>query len=157
MDQTGTLLAVVGPANSTAASRDGAVKTVLARHKVSQNQLKGKRRQDELQTFPGGSGWHRGADVDRLSETEAGIIGARIVRRTETKAFLTREKADILRSIITEATKRRFLQPDDTPQLRLSNAVEEVLNAARAILDERELAAFREAIELGYRPLENER
>ena len=40
--------------------------------------------------------WYRGAEVDRLSEEEAGIIVARFIRRVEAKTPLPKDKAQEL-------------------------------------------------------------
>src|SRR5262245_21664860 len=58
-----------------------------------------------LVDFNSGKGWYRGAEVDRLSEEEAGVIAARWVRRVQARTTLAKEKAEGLERALTDALK----------------------------------------------------
>ncbi|MBI4657581.1 MAG: hypothetical protein HY735_01820 [Verrucomicrobia bacterium] len=81
----------------------------------------GEAREKELQSFLSGDGWYRGVAVDSLSQQEAGIIAARLVRRIQTKVALSNGKATALESAFTDAFKRRFIREpktsNPTPQI----------------------------------------
>jgi hypothetical protein len=72
LDRQGKTLAIVWKPGTGAAARAMVVIAVRTAHKLSAEELTGARRDAALESFHSGGGWHRGADVDRLSEEEAG-------------------------------------------------------------------------------------
>src|SRR6266481_5495110 len=91
LNRQGTAVAVVWKADAKRNARRDAEKTL----KVGKaSKLSGQARSKTLADFDSGKGWYRGADVDRLSEEEAGVIAARWVRRVQAKTTLAEEKAE---------------------------------------------------------------
>ncbi len=82
LNRAGTKIAVVWKPESKAKARRG-VATKLKEQEATE--IKGKPRDEAITEFLSGNGWYRGADVDRLSEEEAGIIAARLVQRVEAR------------------------------------------------------------------------
>src|SRR5206468_5617516 len=78
LNRAGTKIAVVWKPESKAQARRS-VATKLKEHEATE--IKGKPRGEAITEFLSGDGWYRGAEVDRLSEEEAGIIAARLVQR----------------------------------------------------------------------------
>src|SRR5258706_10382950 len=91
LNRQGTVVVVVWKPDARRKARSDAVRT-LKEQKASK--LSGKEQAKALTDFESGKGWYRGADVDRLSEEEAGMIATRWVRRGQAKTTLTEEKAD---------------------------------------------------------------
>ena len=97
--------------------------------------------------------WFRGREVDRLSEEEADIIAARLVRRTLARSPLPQETAGALHRLIAETARRAFLDPENNPREELEDRAR---TRARDLLNEQQFAAFEEAYAGGWRPLPNE-
>jgi hypothetical protein len=91
--------------------------------------------------------------VDRLSEEEAGIIAARLVKRIERKVSISEEKAKALRAEFTEVFKRRFIGPNNDEQ----NAEEQLLAVLRAHLEEKDVTLLKETLPRNMRPLPGEK
>ncbi len=110
------------------------------------------------QDFLSGKGWYHGADVDRLSEEEADIIAARLVRWVQAKSSLAREKAEGLQRAFAE-TLRKDLTGE---YARLNQKPRRLGDIARDFLDEEQIKILKqaikdeEAIENGERPVPNE-
>jgi hypothetical protein len=115
--------------------------------------LSGSAAANALADFRSRTNWYRAAAVDRLSEEEAEIIAARLIRRTQAKATLPKDTAAALQRLMAETTARRFIDPENNPREKL-----EVAARARAkeLLNEQQLAAFEQAYAAGFRPLPNE-
>ena len=86
LDRQGKTLAIVWKEGTAPAERAIAVVSIRKAHDLSAEELTSGARDTALQSFRSGGGWHRGADVDRLSEEEAGIIADRLVLRVTAKA-----------------------------------------------------------------------
>src|SRR5947199_2395349 len=82
LNRAGTRIAVVWKTDSDTETRRN-VATDLQEDRATE--LDGKLRDETVADFLSGRGWYRGADVDRLSEEEAGVIAARWIRRVQTK------------------------------------------------------------------------
>src|SRR5947208_16756045 len=91
LNRAGTIIAVVWKPESDAETRSK-VATGLKEDRATE--LQGDSRDKAVQNFLSGKGWYHGADVDRLSEEEADIIAARLVRRVQAKSALTKDKAE---------------------------------------------------------------
>ena len=105
--------------------------------------------------FNAGEGWYRGAEVDKLSEEEAGIIAARWVRRVEAKTTLAKEKADGLQAALTDGLKKCLTGKAPMPQGEDQTSAE-LRRVAGPFLDEAQLKVLGEAAECGMRAMPNE-
>ena len=88
LNETGEILAIVWKPGTDAPSRESAITAVTDAHAVSMTELETGARAEVLTAFRSRAGWHRGSDVDRLSEQEARVtIGspARSTGRAKTE------------------------------------------------------------------------
>ncbi|HEU5245651.1 MAG TPA: hypothetical protein VFU09_01030 [Candidatus Udaeobacter sp.] len=113
------------------------------------NEVQGEARDQALKEFQSGRGWYRGAEVDQLSEEEAGIIAARLVRRVEAKTTLATDKAERLQRALAEALRKCFTEGGGREKLP-------VRKLAGDFLDEKQITILEQAIDKGVRPLPNE-
>jgi copper chaperone CopZ len=104
-----------------------------------------------LASFQSGRGWFDAASVDRLSEHEAGVIAGRLVNRLADRVTLTPQQRKTLFNAIEQSCRNRFIAgaQGDTEKEMLGLAKE-------AHLDQEAVAALREVVALGYRPLPGE-
>jgi hypothetical protein len=159
LNGTGASLAVVGKENSSRESRAQAVKTQLESvfEKNSASELQGEARDQELKSFLSGNGWYRGAQVDTLSEMEAGIIAARLLRRVQARMKLSDETARTFEIALIEAFKRHNIRAPGQPAPTQKSRHDDLLKVAREHLDEKGVVAFLHSIADGYRPEPHER
>ncbi len=80
LNRPGTVMAVVWKPETKRKERIATFEAVSKKEELKAQELKGAARKKALKDFLSRQAWHRGSDVDRLSEEEAGIIAA-IVRR----------------------------------------------------------------------------
>src|SRR6266481_4053960 len=155
LNRAGTIIAVVWRPESDAETRSKVV-TDLKEDRATE--LQGDSRDKAVQDFSSGKGWYRGADVDRLSEEEAGIIAARWVQRVKARITLPKEKAETLRRVLADAIARRTTDdkftPDKDTVLKLEGELQQV---AGKYLDKDQVPIFKEAIAAGWGPLPDER
>src|SRR5262249_53760019 len=148
LNRAGTRIAVVWKPDAGAETRRK-VATDLQEDRATE--LEGKLRDEAVADFLSGKGWYRGSDVARLSEEEAGIIAARLVKRVQTKGTLPNDKAERLRQVLTDPFRKMFTQGQHQKEM----SVQEL---AGDFLDEKQIALLKEAIQEGVRPLpEDER
>lgn len=103
-------------------------------------------------------GWYRAADVDRLSEEEAALIAARIIRRFTANVVLDPVEKTRLELSIAEACKRYLIsEPPGTAQGRQEGLRNAILDAGRTYLTADNYNALQNAVVAGHRPLPNER
>ena len=151
LNRAGTRIAVVWKPESNAEARRKVVAELKEDHAI---ELNGKPRDEAVTDFLTGKGWYHGADVDRLSEEEADIIAARLVRWVQAKSALTKDKAEGLQRAFSD-TLRKDLTGKSTAPNRLENV-------ARNYLDQQQIKILREAIqneeaiENGERPVPKE-
>jgi len=151
LNRAGTRIAIVWKPDSDATMRRN-LATDLQEDRATE--LDGKLRDETVADFLSGKGWYRGAEVDRLSEEEAGVIAARWVRRVQTKATLPKDKADGLEAALTSALRKKLTSKEEGPNGK-ELSVEDV---AAKYLDPVQLKILKEAIDKGVRPLpEDER
>lgn len=153
LDHSGETLAVVWASNSPASERTAMLANVGKQHAVQLAQLNGATRDTALKSFQARQGWHRGADVDRLSEQEAEVIAARLIARTINKAPSAKDKMGTLRPTLTDTIREQLVGA--TPSVE--ECRDKLMTAARPHLNEAELSAFVSAFELGYRPVGDEK
>jgi copper chaperone CopZ len=149
LNRAGTIIAVVWKSDSDSETRRKIVADLKEDHGI---EIDGKPRDDAVKDFLSGKGWYRGADVDRLSEEEAGIIAGRLVRRVQAKTTLAKENAEELQRALTNAYRKRFTGDCCGPNQKQSS----IEDAAGKYLDQDQIKILREAIEKGVRPLPNE-
>src|SRR5438876_8859656 len=151
LNRAGTIIAVVWKPESDAETR-GKVATELKEDRATE--LQGDSRDKSVQDFLSGKGWYHGADVDRLSEEEADIIAARLVRGVQAKSALTRDKAEGLQRAFSDTLRKDLTGKSTGP-----NHLEDI---AREYLDQEQIRILKqaikdeEAIENGERPVPSE-
>ena len=146
LNRAGTIIAVVWKPDANAEARSH-VAAELKEDRATE--MQGMSRDEAVKDFLSGKGWYRGADVDRLSEEEAGIIAARWVRRVQAKTPLAKNKAGALQRAISDSL-RKDLTGESAPDPGRLEGI------AREYLDQEQIKILREAIEKGVRPLPNE-
>jgi len=154
LNRTGTLMAIVWKPETKGKERAAAFAAVSKKEELKAQELKSSARKKALKDFLSREGWHRGSDVDRLSEEEAGIIAARLVRRIQAKVSVSEEKAKTLRAEFTAIFKRRFLGSQDSNE---PNPEERVLGVLQSHLDEKDVALLKETLPRNLRPLPGEK
>jgi copper chaperone CopZ len=151
LNRAGTIIAVVWKPESNAESRHTVVTGLKEDHAT---EMQGTSRDEAVKDFLSGKGWYHAADVDRLSEEEADIIAARLVRWLQAKTTLTKDKAEGLQHAFSE-TLRKDLTGNSTGADRLEDV-------ARQYLDQEQIKILKEAIkdevgiENGERPVPKE-
>lgn len=154
LNRTGTLIAVVWKSKPNAqlsaqTQQDLESRLHAAGRDADVREVQGEARDQALKEFQSGRGWYRGAEVARLSEEEAGIIAARLVRRVQAKTTLGNDKAERLERILVDAYTKRFAE--ETYEETLP-----VRQLAGDLLDEKQIAILEQAIDKGVRPLPGE-
>jgi hypothetical protein len=132
------------------------LETVLKPHKLTATELKRSERAQPLRRFSSATGWHRADAMDQLSEEEAGIIAARLVRRVQAKTPLSKAKATTLRDSITGTLKERFTGSPERASRSQEQERDDFLEKAAGYLNETELRSLRDAMDSGLRPLPGE-
>jgi copper chaperone CopZ len=149
LNRAGTTIAVVWKPESDAEMRRNVSAELKEDHAT---EIKADSRDEVLKGFLSGRGWYRGADVNRLSQEEAGIIAARLVRRVQAKTALAEDKAEGLQHALADSL-RKDLTGESADQSQKQTRLEEV---AREYLDRDQIKVLSQAIEKGVRPLRNE-
>src|SRR5712692_7699322 len=135
LNRAGTIIAVVWKADANAEARSH-VAAELKEDRATEMQRTA--RDEAVKDFLSGKGWYHAADVDRLSEEEADIIAARLVRWVRAKSALTKEKAEGLQHAFSQ-TLRKDLTGKSTGPNRLEHI-------ARDYLDQDQIKILKEAI-----------
>jgi len=158
LDRQGKVLAIVWTAGTAEAARANAVVAVRNAHNLSAEELTGGAQDAALQSFRSGRDWYRGAEVDRLSEEEAGIIADRLMLRVTAKAPTISPKAEWLRSIMTNIIRSCLVKSRDpfSKPCRETFA-DDLIAAVGDHLGAAEIDALQEATKAGFRPLAGER
>src|SRR2546427_4662804 len=151
LNRAGTIISVVWKPESDAETRRNVAAELKEDHAT---ELEGESRDNAVKNFLSGKGWYRGADVDRLSEEEADIIAARLVRWVQAKTVLTKDKAEGLQHAFSDTLRKDLTGKSTGP-----NRLEDV---ARQYLDQEQIKILKDAIkdevaiENGERPAPNE-
>jgi len=143
LNRAGTIIAVVWKEDASK-KRAKTLASALGERKALE--VKGEARQKTLREFLSGNGWFRGADVDRLSEEEAGIIAGRLVRRINKQIPLSAEKSKALEAGISTVIKRKLTSGEGENRSQLE---EEILEICRQHLNENEIVILKKAREEG--------
>jgi hypothetical protein len=144
-------MAVVWSGQSKPRQRAKALKTILKERDITVTELVGEEKQKAMEDFQSGTGWYKGADVDRLSEEEAGVIAARWIGRFREKINLTEEKGKMLQDALTAQLKRQL-----TGKTTREETKEEMLKVARQNLDEKDVQVLLENFGGGFVPKKGE-
>ena len=154
LNRAGTRIAVVWKPESDAPTRRKIVAELKEDHAT---ELDGKPRDEAVKDFLSGKGWYRGADVDRLSEEEAAVIAARLVRWVQARRPLAKDKAESLQHALTNAMRKDLTGKSVGP-----GHLEDAADVAREYLDQEQIEILNEAIkdeeaiENGEKPVTNE-
>src|SRR5437660_8443143 len=135
LNRAGTIISVVWKPDSNAETRRNVTAELKEDHAA---ELEGKSRDDAVKDFLSGKGWYHGADVDRLSEEEADIIAARLVRWVQAKSALTKDKAEGLQRAFSDTLRKDLTGKSTGP-----NRLEDV---ARKYLDQEQIKILKDAI-----------
>jgi hypothetical protein len=152
LDHSGETLAIVWSDKSSGVQRAAALKQIADKHEVSLDEITGATRQSSITAFRSGKGWHRGADVDRLSEQEALVIANRLLDRTAAAAPSSKSKADAIRPELTETVRQLLVGTMPS----MEECRDKLMKIGRKRFNEAELTAFEHAFEKGYRPIGGE-
>ena len=157
LNRQGTVLAVVWAGLSENGAGTELVMSIFHKRGLKATELDGGDLRQAIATFKSGHGWHRAMEVDRLSEEEAVVIAARLVRRLSGKVKLTRDQANRLTEALSEACVVILTNAAPTT---VSERLDEISLAVRVVgrklLDDSGLAALEEVVALGHRPLPGE-
>jgi hypothetical protein len=123
------------------------LKTILKERPLAAKELSGTARSQALNEFQSSNGWYRGAEVDRLSEEEAGVIAARWVGRVREKITVAETKAQCLQAGFTRALRRKL-----TGQSTRTETRQEMLRVCHEHLDEKDVAVLMEAFRAELEP-----
>ena len=135
LNRAGTIISVVWKPDSDAETRRNVTAELKEDHAT---ELEGKSRDNAVKDFLSGKGWYRGADVDRLSEEEADIIAARLVRLVQAKTALPKDKAEELQHAFSDTLRKDLTGKSTGP-----NRLEDV---AREYLDQEQIKILKDAI-----------
>jgi hypothetical protein len=153
LDHSGTRMALVWKSEAKLTGRVPALKAVSGEGQFDARELEGVERKEALQDFLAGHGWFRGRDVDRLSEEEAGIMAARLVKRIQAKVTLSAADAETLRVEFKDVFARRLTGTDVSDEPR---GEAQVLAVLRRHLDETQVSLLEETLPHNLRPLPGE-
>ncbi len=153
LDRAGHTLAIVWKASTARAAREATIAAVSEAQKVSIAKVDAGDRGKLVESFRSGNGWHRGADVDRLSEEEAGVIAERLWSRLVAKAPSAAGKREIVKARLTDAIRECLLvsSPSCEDTFRAT-----LVATVRPHLDDGEAHALTEAINAGFLPIAGE-
>ena len=156
LNRAGTQMAVVWEEPGSPKSRQRTLNSLLTRWDLTASELSGDARVQAAKQFASQAGWYRADGLDQLSEEEAGLIATRLVRRIQAKAPLSEEKIQAMQAAMTNTLKQRLLGLAEQPARSADEERQAFLQKAAEYLNEAELAALRDAIALGFRPLPGE-
>jgi hypothetical protein len=151
LNRAGTIIAVVWKSDANAQAR-GRVVTELKEDRATQ--MQGSSRDEAVKDFLSGNGWYHAADVDRLSEEEADIIAARLVRFIKSKSALPNNKAQPLQHAFSDLL-RKDLTGKGTGGTKLQDVARDYLDPDQ-IRILKEAIRDEEAIESGEKPVPKE-
>jgi len=144
LNRAGTVVAVVWKEPRTTKKRTEIIQSVFKEQNV--RELKGEAREQALKGFLSGNGWYRGAAVDRLSEEEAVIMAARLVRKMRALISVPEEKASALQQAFTAVLARKLTNGATQDP---SETHAEILKICRQHFDEKEIAVLQQAYDKG--------
>ena len=147
------MIGIVWKPEAKRKDRTSTLKAISKQEEFEARELSGTAKKKAMKDFLSREGWHRGGDVDRLSEEEAGIIAARLVRRIQAKVSVSEEKAEAIRVEFTDIFKRRFTGAQDNEE---TNLEERLLKVLQGHLNEKDVLILEETLPRSARPLPGE-
>jgi len=142
LNRPGTNIAVVWKERLASRKRAKIVRAVLNEQTV--HELKGDARAQAFQRFLAGRDWYRGADVDRLSEEEAAINAAKLVRKIRELISVTDEKATTLQHDFTGVLAHKLTQGGSREETEVA-----LMKICQQHLEEKDIATLHEAHQSG--------
>ena len=142
LDRPGTNIAVVWKERMASRKRAKIVQAVLSEPKV--HELKGDARAQAFQTFLARRDWYRGTDVDRLSEEEAALNAAKLVRKIRELISVTDAKASTLQREFTAVLARKLTQGGSREETEAA-----LMKVCQQHLEEKDIAILHEAHQSG--------
>jgi hypothetical protein len=139
LNRAGTIIAVVWKPDSSAENRRN-VKAELKEDRAAE--MEGTSREEAVRDLLSGKGWYHGAEVDCLSEEEASIIAARLVRFVKANTALATDKAEALQRALDD-TLRKDLTGENA---RLNQKPKRLEEVARDYLNPEQVKVLKEAI-----------
>jgi len=139
LNRAGTIIAVVWKPESNAENRRNVAAELKEDHAT---EMEGTSRDEAVRDFLSGKGWYHGADVDRLSEEEAGIIAVRLVRFVKAKTTVAPDKAEALQRALDDALRKDLTGEN----ARLHQKPRRLEDMARDYLDQDQIEILKEAI-----------
>jgi copper chaperone CopZ len=150
LNEAGTRLAI-GWKTSKVLSPEQ-VDQIVSSSGVTVNEVSHEARPELVASFRSERGWFDAASVDRLSEQEAGIIAARLVKRLTDRTSVTSAQQAMLRERMAQALRANFIEGDRR------DLDEQLVGAAKgARLGRQAVGSLREVVALGIYPLPNEK
>ncbi len=159
VNRSGTVIAVVWKADSTAATRAAVISEMTSLHELSFRELGKDERLDPEHTFLARTNWYRSMDTGKLSEEEAHIIVERLVRRLVAEAPTAAPKAESLTARLFDVLRPYLLDSagQSLTHVDLITVQNKLLSETRAQLDPAEFRAFENALVLpAFRPVGDE-
>lgn len=162
LNRAGTIIAIVWNNNTSYELRTTTADSIFKENKMDVKLLSGKEHKKLLKEFQEKKIWYRGEEVNKLSLEEADIIAERFVNRINAKTPLSQEKMQSLKTEFANVFKIRFTQnysseinSNESKEVKsLMEKVEnELLKVGKKYLNEKEMAALKDAMAMGYRPL----
>lgn len=153
LNREGTMLGIVwaGPCAGEELLR------ALALQGVAAVELQGEDSRPAYDTFAKGHGWYRAGQMQELSNEEARVIAARLVRRFIQEISLPAAAAERLTRGLEQACARALAEASAvSASKRQEQIASALLDCARNILEAAEFAAFQAVVALGHRPLSGE-
>jgi len=144
LNRAGTMVAVVWKEAGSTKQHAKVVRAVLKERSL--REVSGKTREQTLKSFLSGIGWYRGAEVDRLSEEEAGIMAARLVRRIRALISLSDEKGKELQPAFTAALARKLTNKQSEDEGEIHGALFKI---CQDHLEEKDIVILKQAHENG--------
>lgn len=157
LDRSGNTLALVWMKGISAEARRVKIKPILTKHRMSVNELSGKKRNERLKSFLAGADWYRGAGVDRLSEEEAVVIARRWIKRAFDRIPTPAIKSRPLKLALTDVIRERLVSCPGQSAECFAAFYKKVAIVAQPYLRRNELNALVAAAKLGARPVDRER
>lgn len=151
LHRSGTMLCLVWKSATPSAQT---LKALLLVHGLTMEEIKGIEREQALKDLVFGIGWYRGAQVDRLSEEEAEVIAARLVRRLRKRLPLPDGQSETLQAAFAEVCRHEFINYSPEPeQARRERIFQGIMAAGRRYLSIGQLGVLQKVISAGYRPI----
>jgi len=153
INHPGTVLAVVWKDQGQAPSGVASVEAALRERNLEATALRGAAREKALKDFESQQ-WYGPNDVDRLSEREAHVIAARLVKRAKARLNLAPEKIDVLTKDLTGGIAAILTR--DKGEECARDPFEELTKIASKHLNPEQLAELRKAADQGAGALPGE-